>query len=31
MINICNGNMEGLITSAMKIQMIYIRSDERPI
>jgi len=31
MINICNGKMEGLVTSWTKIQMTCICRDERPI
>jgi len=31
MINICNGKIEGLVTSDTKIQMTYIYRDERLI
>jgi len=31
MINICNGKIEGLVTSWTKIQMTYIYRDERHI
>jgi len=31
MIKFCSGGLKGLVTSEMKIQMIYIYKDERHI
>jgi len=31
MTNICNGKIEGLVTSVTKIQITYICRDEMPI